>query len=321
MAKEHFDYNKADTSEYTYHGFHLKDGRYHIDTKRLILLKEDYCFPKDLFTTPRNTHYFVPKYKNKNDWAINILIGTLNRLSRDWNEEYKTVIRKIETPKEVEEKVRINEIAMTSDMVDLDQIQEDAFFAGIRREAKYEEVIKSIHFQYIQKIFIEFFRAILITIKDRGYENKDDFTYGELCKYIQNKFNVEHKRANPLFKLPHYKHFDVLNKIDNFLKHNTLSSYNALANNPFEKDEKLKRFQSSFVYSSKEAGQLYCNGMYAGDWLKIGPTFIDETLENLKEFSKELCKLLYDENAKEASWNSDEALIQILRDEIIYPQW
>ena len=40
-----------------------------------------------------------------------------------------------------------------------------------------------------------------------------------------------------------------------------------------------------------------------------------------KEFSKELCKLLYDENAEEASWNSDEALIQILRDEIIYPQW
>ena len=162
---------------------------------------------------------------------------------------------------------------------------------------------------------------MLLTIKDRGYENSEDFSFEKLCVYVQNKFNVENKKANPLFKLPHYRYFDVLNKIDNFLKHNTVKSYNALANNPFEKDEDLKDFQSGFVFTKEETKIKYENGMYAGDWLKIGPEFVNDTLNNLREFSKEFCKLMYNENSAEASWNSDENLINILRSEVIYPTW
>lgn len=321
MAREIFDYSKSNPNDYEYFGFHLKDGRYHIDTKRLKKLHIDYCFPKELFTLPRNTHYFTPSHKNINDWGINILLNQLNKLSNDWNEEYRYVINEIKTPEQVEENVRIDEMMMTSCSDDYDQIQEDAFFAGIHRLAKYEEVIKSIHLQYLQKIFTEYFRALLLTIKDRGYENKEDFTFEKLCGYVQARFNVENKRANPLFKLPHYRYLDILNKIDNFLKHNTVRSYNALANNPFEKDEELKAFQSTFVLSNDEAGIEYENGMYAGDWLKIGPEFVNETLENLREFSKEFCKLMYDEDSHEAWWNSDEHLINLLRNEVIHPSW
>ena len=321
MAREIFNYENVPAGEYLYYGFHLKNGRYHIDTKRLKKIHIDNCFPDELFAAPRNTHYFIPKYKNINDWGINVLLAQLDKLSHDWNDEYQYVMSKIQTPKEVEENVRINEMMMTSCSDDLDQIQEDAFFARIHRQAKYEEVIKSIHLQYLQKIFTEFFRALLLTIKDRGYENSEDFSFEKLCVYVQNKFNVENKKANPLFKLPHYRYFDVLNKIDNFLKHNTVKSYNALANNPFEKDEDLKDFQSGFVFTKEETKIKYENGMYAGDWLKIGPEFVNDTLNNLREFSKEFCKLMYNENSAEASWNSDENLINILRSEVIYPTW
>ena len=91
-------------------------------------------------------------------------------------------------------------------------------------------------------------------------------------------------------------------------------AYNSLANNAFEKDEKLKKFQSKFVYSEKEAGHPYENGMYAGSWVKIKPSFVDEMLNNLQEFANEFCKLMYDEDSKEAYWNSDESLVKILRD-------
>ena len=321
MAREIFNYKNVPAGEYLYYGFHLKNGRYHIDTKRLKKLHIEYCFPEELFATSRNTHYFFSKYKKVSDWGINVLLAQLRNLTEDWNDEYQYVISKIKTPKEVEENVRINEMMMTSCSDDYDQIQEDAFFAGIHRQAKYEEVIKSIHLQYLQKIFTEYFRALLLTIKDRGYENKEDFTFEKLCGYVQTKFNVENKRANPLFKLPHYRHFDILNKIDNFLKHNTVRSYMALANNPFEKDEELKAFQSNFVFTKDEAKIEYENGMYAGNWLKIGPEFVNETLDNLREFSKEFCKLMYEEDAAEASWNSDEYLIDVLRSEVIYPSW
>ena len=314
MTREIFDYSKSNPNDYEYYGFHIKNGRYHIDTKRLKKLHCDGCFPEELFTTPRNTHYFVPKHKNYSDYAINIMREQLNRLSSDWNTEYKTVINKITTPKEIQDNVRLEEIAYTSSPDDLDDIEFDALLAGIRREAKYDKVIKSIHLQYLQKIFTEFFRTILLVIKDRGYENTIDFTYKYFFQHVQSKYNAEAKRANPLYRLPHYKYFDVLNKIDNFLKHNTVMAYNSLANNAFEKDEKLKKFQSKFVYSEKEAGHPYENGMYAGSWVKIKPSFVDEMLNNLQEFANEFCKLMYDEDSKEAYWNSDESLVKILRD-------
>jgi len=279
MTREIFDYSKISPNDFEYYGFHLKNGRYHIDTKRLKKLHCDGCFPQELFTAPRNTHYFVPKHKNYADYAINVLMEQLNKLTSDWNTEYKAVISKITTPKEVIDQTRVNEIAFTSSADDLDDINFEAFRAGIRREVKYDEVIKSIHFQY-----------------------------------VQGKFNAETKRANPLYSLPHYKWFDVLNKIDNFLKHNTVMAYIALANNPFEKDDKLKKFQSKFVYSKKEAGHPYENGMYAGNWVKIKPSFVDEMLVNLREFAKEFCKLVYEEDIDEAHWNSDESLLKILRD-------
>ena len=314
MTREIFDYSKSNPNDYEYYGFHLKNGRYHIDTKRLKKLHCDGYFPEELFTTPRNTHYFVPKHKNYSDYAINIMREQLNRLSSDWNTEYKTVIDKITTPKEVQNNVRLEEIAYTSSPDDLDDIEFDALLAGIRREVKYDEVIKSIHLQYLQKIFTEFFRTILLVIKDRGYENTIDFTYKNFFQHVQSKFNTETKKANPLYMLQHYKYFDVLNKIDNFLKHNTVMAYNSLANNPFEKDEKLKKFLSKFVYSEKEAGHPYENGMYAGSWVKIKPSFVDEMLNNLQEFANEFCKLMYDEDSKEAYWNSDESLVKILRE-------
>ena len=320
MAKQLFNYENIPTNDYLYYGFHLKNGRYHIDTKRLKKLGYDTFFPSELFSTPRNTHYFIPKYKNRREWGINILLGQLNKLSSDWNEEYKVFISSIKTPKEVAENVRLEEMSMTSCSDDLDQIQEDALIAGVHRIAKYKEIIKSIHLQYLQKIFAEYFRALLLTIKDRGYENSEDFTFEKLCGYVQNKFNIQYRRANPLYKLPHYKYFVLLNKIDNFLKHNTLKSYNALANDPYEKDEELKVFVSEFVYG-KETKRKYENGMYAGDWLKIGPEFVGDILTNLCEFSKEFCELMYGENYVEASWNSDENLIDILRNEVIYPTW
>ena len=314
MAKEIFDYSKSNPNDYEYYGFHLKDGRYHIDTKRLIKLKISGSFPEGLFTKPRNTHYFVPRYKKYGDYAINVLREQLNRLTSDWNTEYKAVINKITTPKEVMDNFRANEIAYTTDVDDLDDIAFESLRAGVKREKKYNEVIKSIHLQYLQKIFTEFFRAILLVISDRGYKNDQDFKMKDFVFYVQNMFNSEAKRANPLYKLPHFCYFDVLNKIDNFLKHNTVTAYNSLANNPYEKDEKLKKFQAKFVYSKKEVGFAYENGMYSGNWLKIGPTFVDEILLNLQEFAKEFCWLLYEEDAKEACWNSDESLINILRD-------
>ena len=318
MTKQLFDYSKYGPRDYTYYGFHLKNGRYHIDTKRLKKLDYSGMFPEGLFTAPRNTHYFIPKHKSEADYAVNLLLEMVNRLTNDWNTEYKDAIGGLKTPKQVKEETRTDMLMYSSSPKDdMDEIDFESLMASIRREGKYDDVIRSIHLQYLQKMFAEYFRAILLVIKDRDYENKNDFKYKDFFFYVQRKSNVESKRANPLYKLPHYKHFNLLHKIDIFLKHNSRNAYEELANNAFEKDEDLKAFLSNYVYSDSEAKHPYENGMYAGYWLKINSSFVDEMLNNLREFSIELCKLLYDEDASEASWNSDEYLVRILRTEII----
>lgn len=315
MAKELFNYSGVGSTEYSYYGFHLKNGRYHIDTKRLTKLGIKGSFPEGLFSSPRNTHYFVPKHKYINDYAVSCLRECLNQLSSDWNNEYKQVISKITTPKEVFEQTRTTEMMFSSSPGDdMEEIDFAALMASIRRGKKYEEVIKSIHLQYLQKMFTEFFRALYLVIKDRGFENKNDFSFKELLFYVQDYFKVRKKRENPLYRLPHYKYLDVLNKIDNFLKHNSRLAYLMLADNPYEQDMDLKAFQAGFVVSDQEARSPYETGMYAGNWLKIGPSFVGETISNLQEFSKEFCKMMYDEDADESFWNSDEALLRILKD-------
>ena len=317
MTKEIFDYEKCGPSDCTYYGFHLKDGRYHIDTKRLKKIHCDASFPEALFTAPRNTHYFVPRYKYRSNYAVNVLRDQIARLTKDWNIEYKAAINNLVTPEEVRDNVRVNEIAHTSSADDLEDIEVNTFIAGAKRAAKYGEVIKSIHLQYLQKVFTEFFRTILLVIKERGYTDNEDFTFGKFMYYCNKQVNGEAKKVNPIYSLPHYKYFDVLNKIDNFLKHNTVMAYNALANNPRESNYAMKKFQAQFVYSKSETHIEYENGMYAGNWLKIDPKFVDEILIHLNEFGKELCELLYEEDPDDAIWNSDEALLKILKDKYL----
>lgn len=318
MSKQRFNYDREYSyNDYREYGFHKKKDRFHIDTKRLKKLKIDDAFPKALFSAPRNTHYFIPKCKYESDYAVNILTTAIKKLKNDWEEEYVRVLKAIKTPEEVYDNVRTNELMMTSCADDIDEIEMDARIEQWRRRNKYIEILQSIHLSYIQRIVAEYFRVLFIALEGKGLEYKDDFSYGSLMKYAVKVTNTTHK-TNPVYKLEHYKYFDVLNKINNFLKHNSLDAYNSLANNPEEKDEELKKFQASFVYTKEETSKEYKTGMYAGDWIKYDKNFIVNSLNSLLAFSRELCELLFKEDSEEASWNSDEALLRILRDDIIY---
>lgn len=317
MAKEHFDYSKCKKTDYSYYGFHLKNGRYHIDTKRIINLGYKGCFPEELFNTPRNTHYFIPKHKYAADYSVNILKNCLNKLSEEWNCEYKNAIEKIKTPEDVQRESRTEQIMYTSSSDDLDDIEFEVLMNGIRRIPTYNHVIKSIHLQYIQRIFVDFFRCIWIAIKRKGKTLDNKLEFSDFLDFVPKYLTSPKDKQNPLRNLPHFKYFYLLNKIDNFLKHHSDKSYRQLANNPYDDNIEIKEFLSKYVYSAEEAGFEYESGMYAGDWIKIEPTFINEILGHLNLFAEELCSLLYNENANEALWNSDETLLKYLKD-IIY---
>ena len=308
MKKQRFDYNKEGVDDIEYHGFHKRNGRYHIDTKRLTKLGIANYFPRALFEKSRNTHYFVPKRKCIRDYYVNALMGCVDTLTNDWHNEYKTAIEKIKTPSEVENEKIIDSISGEWDSECFEEVYAEATIAAALRLPKYEEVIRGMHLQYLQKMYIDYFRRVVVLLRKYGFNSDEYFVLKDVIAFVNRTVCEE----GALQKLPHYKYFALLNHIDNFLKHNSRSTYEALANSKREDEADFKDFLASYVYKETR-GREYEDGMYSGYWLNISPSFVDEMLGNLREFTKEFCKLVFDEDYEEAVWNSDEALFNIIK--------
>ena len=94
--------------------------------------------------------------------------------------------------------------------------------------------------------------------------------------------------------LKKYNSYNLLHKVNNFLKHNTLESYNT-----------LKRFYPENVRSVEKgtSKQEYENGMFAGDWIVLKENYIDSLLDKLIQFFEDYCVQFLKENLENAKWN------------------
>ena len=172
MRKEIFKYSKCRICELSYYGLHFKKGKCHIDTKRLKKLSIDKDFPEEIFLNKRNMHYFSPQFKSRYDYAVNELIDRLEELKKDWKNEYTIAIKSIKTPKQVYDETYIDEIAKTCSKDDYESVNVKAIWEGANRGPKYEEIKKSIHLQFLQKIFADYLRTIIVVLKKEDIKQK-----------------------------------------------------------------------------------------------------------------------------------------------------
>lgn len=306
---ERFDYSKYESNprwdsdslkEYEFWGIHPKSGRIHIDTKRYAKACEMFgikdFMPEGMFAN-RSTPYFIPEKKHKHDYIINIFNDLLNDFQRDWELEYKPIFKMIKTPKEVYNNTRLSEIAYTSNADDLEEIELNSLMSSIKREKKYVHVIQSLYCQFINKLAIETDRIMLIVMCKLGYKG-NDFRLDSFLKFSDGL--ARDKKGKKIENLDEYDSYNLLNKINNFLKHNSISSY-----------RKLKRKFPENVASkeNKTANVEYENGMFAGDWIILKDDYIDDLLKKLRKFFKSYCKEIVKENVDDAEWNYDDYFI------------
>ena len=328
MRKEVFDYYKEGISDkdILFYGFHRHKGKISIDTKRLKKMIEaegcsvsDYFEYDDFITTPRNTHYFVPKKCRRSDYCVNVLVDKLRVLMSDWKNEYLPMIGTIKTPQEVEQETILSKIAYTSNMDDYDEISVSAAINKAYRASKYEELIQSIMVQYIQRVHAEYLRTMFYILKKHGYKNDEDLGgFNDVNRFVQRKFSEEYGKANPIFKLKHHRYFLLISLLSNFTKHNSLKSYNDLYNNSFERNPEVKKFLKSFVYGDKN--NKFPNGAYATKWVNLAFERVEEIINGLIEFSYEFCELCFDESPYDSIRNYDQYFLNGINtfiDEII----
>lgn len=316
---DRFDYSKYESEptwsspslhEYEFWGLHNINDRIHIDIQRY----ESACnsvgitefIPEGLLKQDK-TDLFIPAKKHRDDYIVNIFDDLLDDFERDWNDEYKPIFEMIKTPKEVYDNVRLGELAYTSDPDDLDEIEVDAMFSSIRRSSKYAQVIQSLYCQFISKLATETDRIILIAMCRLGYKGTD-YDFNSFAKFTDGL--AGDRKGAKISSLDKYNAFNMLHKINNFLKHNTISSY-----------MDLKRYYPDNVASLDKgtASIKYENGMYAGDWIIVKDGYIDDLIKKLRKFFRSYCETFVKENVSEAKWNYDDYFIDAFN-EMEYPQ-
>ncbi len=293
-----FDYSKIDSREdMRYFGIHPKSGRLHIDTKRYKKILQadgvDEFLPNGLFIN-RNTPYFIPAVQFRADYKFNMFRDLINDLRVEWEEEYKPLFKYIKSPKDIYENFRLNGLMFTSCADDIDDIECEAMFTALRRQNRYEHIIQSLYCSFISKISIEIDRITLIVMLNLGYKSQD-FKFRSFVEFSDSL--LKDKQDKKIKELREYDAFDLLHKINNFLKHNTIKSY----------DDLRKIYPKNVATVENGLAKVrYENGMFAGEWLVLEENYIDELFDRLICFFKDYCIEYLRENVEDADWNYDD---------------
>ena len=301
-----YDYSKYPTDEpwpqatfeMEFWGLHQVNGRIEVDVKRYAEACEQTgikeFLPDELFKKP-TVEYYVPSTKNRYDYTRNFFYDKISHLIGTWNEEYKPVFRKIKTPAEVESNVRLNMIAVTSDMEDIDDIDVEARMAGVMRIPSYHRIINEMYCMFLMKVCSEIDRIILFAVSSLGYTD-EQFDMREFKIFSEGK-----NGSVKIWNLKHYKEFDKLHKINNFLKHNSVKSFSSLD----------KYFPECIA---KHDGIEYANGMYAGDWLNFQESDIDSMLKSVLIFLEDYCRRILGENIDRCYWDNDDYFLDAFKE-------
>lgn len=242
-----------------------------------------------------NIKFFTPTKLKRDDYCFNISNDLLNEFENDWLYEYQPIFQKIKTPDDVYEGNRLDAIAHTSCSDDLDEIDVEARLASIRRMNKYSKVIRELYAQFISKLAVETDRIMFI-IADKYKYKMEDFKFDVFVKFSKKLIKDDQIKIE-ISELDEYDTLNMLRKINNFLKHNSITAY-----------ENLRKYYPSIVASveNKTSSIPYENAMFAADWLIIPSNYIEDTVGKLKLFFKSYCKNFIKENVDDADWDNNE---------------
>jgi hypothetical protein len=290
--------NGAPLGNSEFWGIHSIGGRIHVDVDRYCAMCkaigiEDFV-PQFFRDHLHQKIDYLPKQIHRYDYSVNEFRDLIAGLNKDWVEEFKPVFRLIRTPKQVEDDTRMDELMYTGDSDDYDDIEVDARIAAAERQPKYEKIIRSLYFQNVSKVTAEVDRYTLLVIVKHGYKGAD-FSLKSFEEFTDGL--SRDKNAKKISALSHYNTYSLLHKVNNFLKHNSLQSYESLAHS----------FPKNVVV---DANHPYENGMFAEDWIILKENYIDNLFGKLTGFFEDYCHTYLEEDIEESKWNYDEYFVK-----------
>ena len=245
------------------------------------------------------THYFVPSKRHWKDYSCNVFVDCINEISKEWNDDFLPIIKR--SVDEIKHKelhpsdldlfncgiIDHAEAAMTANIENI----KTQMAANQQRQQLWLSLYAQFFHQMASKI-----EAVTISVLTKNG------LHG--TKFSRNIFyNFKDIKETDVKSLNSFISYDRLYAIWNFLKHNSLSTY-----------ESLKR-----VYSEVVIDENFCQynqGELALYFIKFDENLINTLLTGVKEFFIEYCNLAFGENYESAQWNYNDWFLEKVNDEI-----
>ena len=304
--------NKKNSQKYSrswYGSFDLEDTRYYgvfikgngdkqvvsVDPKRF---QHIFNLPSEIkkMMDKRKGPLFHPAKKSMLDYNVNVIRKDIDIIKKEWNKTYKPFIRRFLEEIKGKNFNYLEDDNLHSGIVSFDEAINNArIFSWMSHEfaeLEKKQLFQSLYSQYFHQLVSQIDASILRILTINGYEG-DIFNRNVLYAFKGNK-------PEKIKLLDGFTAYDRMYSIWNFLKHNSLSTFNTLKNTF---PEVLKEIE-------------YKQGDLACFIINFTEDLIDSLLDGVRIFFIEYCCLVFDEDPQEAKWNSEEYFRSIVYNEI-----
>ena len=301
LTKEDYDnFPYEDTRHYgLFYRKHGDEFKVKIDPIRFCK-SLDGDFPESVIKTinARKTHYFYPRKNEYYDYCCNVFEAKINEIRDYWNNHYKFLISysnsRIEKPSKL---TTADNALFMKGVVDYNEASMMTNVDNWLNESKYSQecykVVCSLYASFIHQMASQI-EAVTVYILNRENAMKDTFNRNMLYSTAAGK-------KKKVFELPSFKYYDMLYCLWNFIKHNSISTF-----------EKLKTNYPELIYDNLD----YEQGTPAFSVIRLSDELILSLLDGCSTFFKEYCNLVFDEDYEEAQWNYGKFFYNQVREEI-----
>lgn len=299
---------KADFEKFAYHDtrfyglFYTKTDngiKVKIDLKRLKSIVNDGLSDEQMkIINRRRTHYFYPKKSEYYDYCCNVFASRIRDIENYWEEHYKELIsyakKRIDEPKEL---MPGDNMLLMQGIAEYDEAVMMSKWENMRNRFEYEkkcyEVVASLYASFIHQMASQIEAVtVLVLSKQNAMDNRFDRNV---------LYATAAGRDKKVDELPSFKYYDKLYCLWNFIKHNSISTY-----------EKLRSAYPELIYEKEK----YKQGFPAFYLINYSDELVIELLNGCNSFFMEYCELVYKENYDEAQWNYGRYFLNIVKEQI-----
>lgn len=248
----------------------------------------------------RKTHYFMPTKQEFNDYNCNQLVSFVNEIRLEWNKRYALIIEDIMDSVQLKKSIPADDDLFLCGVWDYDEAAAVSAMHNFRIE-KQEQRIKTelymnLNAQFFHQMVSKITAKIYSVLISNGFERKQ-FNRNDLYDFKGND-------PSEVQKLRGFDSYEKMYLIWNFIKHNSVKSFEAL---------KSKYSQVLLQTNNKI---IYRDGDPAYQYIAFSKEMVDDMLSGVGEFFKKYCQLTFGEDYQRAQWDYEKYFLDKAKGEI-----